>query len=167
MSRPGLCRERERKIVVHKVMAFKLTTDYVACGLSFRQASNILTHTATRTGLHKLQGVREDVSRFVRAVVGINLDKIQSLLRSNEAWAFAIAFDGATVEGKSFLDVRIRLCVRGEVANLHFVVIPLRASHTWLEMAQVVEKVMLEVGGECWREKLIGICCLFLTVGIL
>jgi hypothetical protein len=63
-----------------------------------------------------------------------------------------MAVDGATVEGKSFLEVRIRLCVRGEVENVHFVAIPLRASHTGLEMAQVVEKVMLEVGGECWRD---------------
>jgi hypothetical protein len=84
----------EWKTVVKWVMAFKLTIDYVACGLSFRQASNILTHTATRTGLHKLRSVREqDVAAFVLAVVGINLDKIASLLRRNEAWAFAIAFD--------------------------------------------------------------------------
>jgi hypothetical protein len=55
----------ERKFVVQKVMAFELTINYVASGLSFRQAI-ILTHTATRTGLHKLQGVREeDVARFV------------------------------------------------------------------------------------------------------
>jgi hypothetical protein len=128
----------ERKIVVKKVMAFKLTIDYVACGLSFRQASNILTHTARRTGLHKLRGVREeDVARFVRAIVGINLDKIASFLRRNEPVAFTIAFEGATVEGKSFLDVRIRLCVRGEVENVHLVAIPLRASHTGLKMAQV------------------------------
>jgi hypothetical protein len=61
------------------------------------------------------------------------------------------------VEGKSFLDVRIRLCVRGEVKNVQLVAIPDRALHTGLEMAQVVEKVLLEVGGECLREKLIGI----------
>jgi hypothetical protein len=61
------------------------------------------------------------------------------------------------VEGQSFLDVRVRLCVRGEVGNVHSVAIPLRASHTGLEMAQTVEKVMLEVGGECWRENLVGI----------
>jgi hypothetical protein len=98
----------------------------------FRQASNILTHTATRTGLHKLRGVCEDVASFVRAVVGINLDTIASLLRSNEAWSFAIAFDFATVEGKAFLDVRIHLCVRREVENVHLFAIPLRASHTGL-----------------------------------
>jgi hypothetical protein len=34
--------------------------------------------------------------------------------------AFAISFDGATVEGKSFLDVRVRLCVR-EVENVYLV----------------------------------------------
>jgi hypothetical protein len=63
----------ERKITVKKVMAFNLTIDYISCGLSFRQASNILTHTASRTGLHMLRGVREEeeVARFVRAVVGI------------------------------------------------------------------------------------------------
>jgi hypothetical protein len=61
------------------------------------------------------------------------------------------------VEGQSFLDVSIRLCVRDEVENVHTVAIPLRASHTGLEMAQVVAKVMLEVSGEYWREKIVGI----------
>jgi hypothetical protein len=71
----------ERKITVKKIMAFKLTIDYVAWGHSFRQASNILSHTATRIGLHILRGVREeDVARFVKAIVGINLDKISTLL---------------------------------------------------------------------------------------
>jgi hypothetical protein len=114
-------------------MAFNLTIDYISCGLYFRQASNILTYTASRTGLHMLRGVREDdVARFVRAVVGINMDKISSLQRSNEAWAFAIVLDGATVEGQFFLDVRVRICVRKEVENVHLVAIHLRASHTGL-----------------------------------
>jgi hypothetical protein len=85
------------------------------------------------------------------------MDSISSLLRSNEAWALAISFDGAKVEGQSFLDVRVRICVRGEVENVHLVAIPLRASHAGLKMAQIVEKAMLEVGGECWRENLVGI----------
>jgi hypothetical protein len=79
----------ERKISINKVMAFSLTIYYISCGLSFGQAYNILTHSASRTGLHMLRGVREeDVARLVRAVVGINLDNIPSFLRSNEAWAF-------------------------------------------------------------------------------
>jgi hypothetical protein len=144
----------ERKRTVKQIMAFKLSIDYVARGLSFRHAANILTHTAMRTGLHMYRGVRkEDVARFVRAIVGINLDKISSLLRSNEAWAL----NGATVEGQPFLDVRVRLCVRGEVENILLVAIPLQYSHTGLEMARMVEKTMLEVGGECCRENLIGI----------
>jgi hypothetical protein len=61
------------------------------------------------------------------------------------------------VEGQSCLDVNIRLCVRGEVENVHIVAIPPRASHTGLEMTQVMAKVMLEVGGEYWREKIVGI----------
>jgi hypothetical protein len=71
---------RRAEACCETVMAFGLTINYVASGLSFRQAI-ILTHTVTRTGLHKLRGVREeDVARFVRPVAGISLGKIASLL---------------------------------------------------------------------------------------
>jgi hypothetical protein len=101
--------DMELKVTTKRVMAFFLIIDYVGAGLSFRQAATVLSSTAERTGLHKLRGTREaDVARFVRAAVGINLQIISDLLTRKDCWAYSLAFDGATVQGKSFLDVRIR-----------------------------------------------------------
>jgi hypothetical protein len=100
--------DMEFKVTIKRVMAFFLIIDCVGAGLSLRQAATVLSSTAQRTGLHKLRGIREaDVARFSRAAVGINLQIISDLLTRKDCWAYSLAFDGATVQGKSFLDVRI------------------------------------------------------------
>jgi hypothetical protein len=72
-------------VALRKVLAFSLVIDYVGAGLSFRQASHILCSTADRTGLGKLKGMREnEVVKFVRAVVGMNLHALVDLLNNRE-----------------------------------------------------------------------------------
>jgi hypothetical protein len=80
----------------------------------------------------------QDVCRFVLAVDGNTLQKMSDLVRSNECWSFSIAFDDATVQGRSLLDVGLRLLVGGRIENLHLLAIPLRESHTGLGMAKLV-----------------------------
>jgi hypothetical protein len=129
-----------------------------ALGSHSAQAATVLSSTAQHKGIHKLRGTREaDVARFVRAAVGINLQIISDLLTRKDCWAFSLAFDGSTVQGKSFLDVRIRFCVRGRIENVHLIAIPLRTSHTGSQMAQLVDKVMVELCGNDWKANLIGI----------
>jgi hypothetical protein len=74
---------------------------------------------------------------------GRNLHALSDLLYNRECWAFSLAFDGATVQGRSFLDVRVRLCLRGDIENVHLLAIPLRESHTGFQMANVVEQLMI------------------------
>jgi hypothetical protein len=117
-----------------------------------------LSFIAERTGLVKLKGVREnEVVKFVRAVVGINLYALSDLLNNRECWAFSLAFGGATVQRRSFLDVRVRFCLRGDIENVHLLTIPLRESNTGFQMANVVEQLMIELCGSEWKGKLIGI----------
>jgi hypothetical protein len=60
--------------------------------------------------------------------------------------------------GRPIISGRSRPSLRSkEVENVQLVAIPLRDSHKGLEMAKILEKVMLEVGGESWRETLVGI----------
>jgi hypothetical protein len=147
----------ERKLVIKKVMAFELVVVYSGAGLSFRQACACLKATSERTGLKRISGLREqDVCRFVRTVVGITLQKMSDLVRSNECWSFSIAFDGATVQSRSLLDVRLRLLVGGRIENLHLLAIPLRESHTGLGMAKLVHSFMKVLCGESWKSKLLG-----------
>jgi hypothetical protein len=69
-----------------------------------------LSSTADRTGLVKLKGVWENkVVKFVRAAVGVNLRALSDPLNNQECWAISLAFDGATVQGRSLLDMRVRL----------------------------------------------------------
>jgi hypothetical protein len=145
-------------LTVSKVPAFSLVIDYIGAGILFQQASHILSSTADRTGLAKLKGVREnEVAKFVRTVVGVNLHALSDLLNNRECWAFSLALDGATVQGRSLLDVRVRLCLRGDIRNLHLLAIPLRESHTGLQMTGVVDALMIDICGCEWKGKLIGI----------
>jgi hypothetical protein len=100
----------------------------------------------------------QGVCRFVRAVVGIALQKMSDLVRSNECWSFSIAFDGAAVQGRSLLDIRLRLLEGGRIENLHLLAIPLRESHTCLGMAKPVHSFTKVLCGESWKSKLFGIC---------
>jgi hypothetical protein len=103
---------------VKKTLAFELTTSHVAAGLSSRQARHVLLSTKDKTGLQKLFGVRQDdVAKFVRIVVAVNLQRLADKIRSIKCWAVSIAFDGATTQGKSFIDElastslpRLRMC---------------------------------------------------------
>jgi hypothetical protein len=80
-----------------------------------------------------LKVLREnEVVKFVRAVVGVTLNELSELLKSRECWDFSLAFDGVTVQGRSFLDVTVRLFLRGDKENIHLPAIPLRESHAGL-----------------------------------
>jgi hypothetical protein len=148
--------QSDMKVTVRKVLAFSLFIDSVGAGLSFRHVSHILSSTADRTGLVKLKGTQEnDVVKFVRAVVGVNLLALADLLNNRECWALSLAFDGATVQGRSFLVLRVRLCLRSDIENVHLLVIPLGESHTGLQMANVVNALMVELFDSKWKGKLI------------
>jgi hypothetical protein len=97
------------------------------------------------------------VAKFVRTVVGVNLHALLDLLNNRECWAFSIDFDGATVQGRLLLDMRVRLCLRGDIKNFNLLSIPLRESHTGLQMAGVVDALMIDLCGCEWKGKLIGI----------
>jgi hypothetical protein len=121
----------ELKVTVSKVLTFSLVIYYIGAGLSFRQASQNLSSTADRTGLAKLKGVRENkVAKFFRTVVRVNLHVLSDLLKNRESCAFSLAFDGATEQGRSLLDLRVRLCLRGDIKNLKLLAIPLPESDT-------------------------------------
>jgi hypothetical protein len=121
----------ERKVTIKKVSAFRLVVEYVGAGLTFRQACHVLQATAAEAKISKLRGIREqDVSRIIRTVVGVNLQKISDLLRSEECWAYSIAFDGATIQGRSLIDVRVRFFANENIEKIHLIAIPLHGPRT-------------------------------------
>jgi hypothetical protein len=142
------------KVTIKKVTAFDLSLSYIGAGLSFRQVTTVLHETWKRTGLSKLRSVSEgDMADFARVAVAINLQPISDLLSNPKCWAYSTEFDGATVQGRSFLDVRVRLCSNGVIENLHILAVPLRVSHTGLAMESVISRLMAALCVNYWKKK--------------
>lgn len=94
-----------------------------------------IEQNADLTGLLELRVFREnEMVLLVRAVARANLKNISDLVRHSECWAFYLSIYDATVQGRSFLDFRFRLCLHGSIDNVHFLSIPLQESHTSLKM---------------------------------
>jgi hypothetical protein len=141
------------QVTIGKTMAFELITSYVAAGLSFRQACKVMQETHQRTGISKLSGVRErDVAKYIRAIAAINLQKMSSLLQSNECLAFSIAFDGTTKHGISFIGVRLRLHAEGEIQNFNLLAIPFYERHAGSDMADLWSRVLSTLCPRDWTK---------------
>ena len=81
---------------------------------------------------------------------------MRSIASQQRMQGFSIAFYGETVEGRSLLDVRLRLLVRGRIDNLLLLAIPLREAQTGLRMAKLVHMLMTILCGASWKIKLVG-----------
>jgi hypothetical protein len=98
------------------------------------------------------------VSRIIRTVVGVNLQNISDLLRSEECWAYSIAFDGAKIQGRSLIDVRVRFFGNENIENIHLIAIPLHGPHTGEAFSNVVSDLLRVLCGSAWKRKLVGVC---------
>lgn len=102
-----------------------------------------LCETINLAGLPYLCGVSEQkISSFARVAYDRSLQEISGLLCDTRCWSFAVAFDGATCNGQSFLDVRARLFVSGEIQTLHLLAIPLFVRLTREAMFEAVYKLL-------------------------
>jgi hypothetical protein len=86
-----------------------------------------------------------------------DLRRLAGIIRSHNCWAFSIAFDGATTQGKSSIDVISRINVHFEVENVHLLAIPMYESHTGLAMANPVSNLLNAMCPVAWECKLVGI----------
>jgi hypothetical protein len=74
----------------------------------------------------KLGGVNDlMVAQWVRVLVVVSLQQIAFILGHESVWAFSFAGDGSINRGQSFFDTRLRVCYKGVLVNLHFVVLPM------------------------------------------
>ncbi|KAH8963535.1 hypothetical protein BDL97_04G017200 [Sphagnum fallax] len=107
-------------VVIPNPMRFKLAMDHVSIGMSFRQAAAAIqgardhTKTATLSDMNDLI-----VGQYVRVLVSGNLQDISDLMGDLSVWAFSLAFDSSTHFEQSFFDLRIRICFKGRLCNLH------------------------------------------------
>lgn len=140
-----------------KVTLFKLTVRYVSCGASFRLASNLMEETYEVLKNPLLRACTPGtVSKFVRVVCAVNLQRISDLLEN--CWAFSLATDAATHQSTSYLDVRIRFynAQIHNIVNVHALALPIVDRHTGAVMFEMLSS-MLDVICADWRTKLIGV----------
>ncbi|CAM6027259.1 unnamed protein product [Sphagnum balticum] len=106
-------------------------------------------------GNAKLVGLNDHiVSQYVRAGVGINLQRILDILSSLRVWSFAFAADSSMHRSMSYLDIRIRVCLNGSLENLHLIVVPFYNRHTTENIAAMICRI-LDVLYARWQSKII------------
>jgi hypothetical protein len=79
-------------------------------------------------------------------MVGVNVAANQQVfsdvLNDEEVWSFSLAGDTTTHQGVSFFDVRILVCVRSVLHNVHLVCVPFYDRHAAKEAKEAVYEVL-------------------------
>lgn len=122
-----------------KTIVFQLAVRYVACGTSFRMATNILGCTYDVLHNPVLRSCsRNDVANFIRVVYVVNLQRMA--LQLQNSWAFSIALDSATHQSTSYLDLRFRIFLPAfyNIVNLHAAALPMFDEHRGEAMYEMV-----------------------------
>jgi hypothetical protein len=139
---------------VVSAMQFDFIFRIVRCGLSFRQTGGVIEETRESSGITAYAKVgRAKVSWFVRVCIAANLMTLAAILRS--CWGFSIALDGGNSSNSSYLDVRVRVCIKGNIYNWHLAAIPMRGSHTGERMFSLIATLLDSLGYDR-RKRLIG-----------
>ncbi len=142
-------------VTIKNIMRFNLAMDHVGSGMSFRQTASAIQHAKEHTKTAKLASITDlMVVQYVRIMVSSTLQQIADCLDDKSVWAMSMASDGSTHRGQSFFNLRIRICFRGRLLNLHLVAIPMFDRHTG-NIFNMLVKFFDALYGK-WRAKLIG-----------
>ena len=120
------------EILVSNLRRFEICVDYMKLGASFRMIAAIMAVTRDHTGISLYSGCDEnEVSKSARIVCAHSLQILSESI--GQVWWFPLAIDGATHQGMSYLDVRVRFHWKGEMLDYHLMALPLFARHTNLK----------------------------------
>jgi hypothetical protein len=143
---------------IKDVLRFDLAMDYVGISLSFRQMAVAIQKTKIRTKMTKFTGLNDSiVGQYTRVLVVVALQQIAIILDDESVWTMSLAGDGSTHHGQSFFDLHVCVCYRGELANLHLVVMPMFERHSAVEnIFNLIAKFMDALYNK-WRAKLVSL----------
>ncbi|KAH9534488.1 hypothetical protein CY35_17G008300 [Sphagnum magellanicum] len=84
------------------------------------QAATAIQHARDHTKMATLNGMNDlIIGQYVRVLVGGNLQDISDLMGDLSVWAFSLAFNSSTHFEQSFFDLRVQICFKGQLCNLH------------------------------------------------
>ncbi len=142
-------------IEVKSVLKLNMIINFVAVGVSFRQASRLYQSVKEDTGMGVMGSISDvEVAQHCRTVCAINLQYLKEIFK--DIWAFAIAIDAGNNAGTAYLDLRMRCFFKGALQNFHVLAIPMRERHTGEYQYDLVVETM-DVLAPNWRHQLIGI----------
>jgi hypothetical protein len=135
-------------------MQFELAMDHVSIGKSFMRATATIQHARDHTKTATLSGMNNlIVGQYVRVLVSSNLQDISDLMGDLSVWAFSLASASNTHFEQSFFDLRVWICFKGRLYNLHLVGLPLFDRHTAEILYNLLYK-FLDALYPDWRVKL-------------
>ncbi len=112
-------------MTIKNSLRFDLAIQHVFVGLLFQQTSKVIKQHRLATKNAKLSGFNDHmVGQFIHVFLAVSLQIISNVLTNPAIWAFSLAADVSTHLGVPFLNQRIRVCVKGLLYNLHFVLVP-------------------------------------------
>ena len=142
------------EILVSNLRRFEICVDYLKLGGSFRMIAATMDVTREHTGISLYGGCDEnEVAKNARIVCAHSLQILSEII--GQVWCFSLAIDGATHQGMSYLDVRVRFHWKGEMLNYHLIALPLFARHTGENMFSVLEKFLNAVLSGGWLQQCI------------
>jgi hypothetical protein len=107
---------------IKNIVRFELAIDHVSISMSFRQVAGAIQHAKDRMKMSKLSGINDlIVGQYFRVLVATNLQMIADMLDEDIVWDFSLAGDGSTHRGQSSFDLRMRICLKVRLLNLHLV----------------------------------------------
>ena len=143
-------------VTIKNLMQFHLIICWLSCDVSFCQAADMLMDAKQVTENAELGSINDTgVSNYARVVCTINLGKLSAILNHDSAWAFSLANDSSTHQGKSYLNNHVRFHRDGVIYNVHVLAIPMYDHHTGENMFKLVSDVF-DVVCPTWRTKLIS-----------
>jgi hypothetical protein len=155
-----LCKEDDAPIytvTIKDVLCFDLAMDYVGISLSFRQTAAAIQKAKDHTKTTKLAGLNDYiVDQYTHVLVVVTLQQITGILDNESIWAMLLVGDGSAHRGQSFFDLRVRVCYRGELVNLHLVAMPMFERHSAVNIFNLIAKFM-DMLYIKWLAKLIGV----------
>ena len=144
-------------VTVYDVLQFTLAMDYVGIGMSFRQTAEAIQKAKDCTKTAKFASLNDRiVGQYTRVLVVVALQQIVGILNDESVWAMSLAGGGSTHCGQSFFDLRVCVCYRGKLVNLHTIVMPMVKRHSAVNIFNQIANFMDALYIK-WHAKLIAV----------
>ena len=119
----------EYAVTISNFNQFQLAIKYIGLGCLFCQVSCMYQVTKEELNCGYMGSLNLcKVISYARVLVAVSLQVIKELL--NISLCYSVAFDAATHQNTSYLDIRLRLYINDRIVNIHVLALPIFERHT-------------------------------------